>query len=203
MSAVALAAVLVAAVAVFAARARRRLALLADARPAPRTDELTTRVRRELLHVLGQRKLFQKALPGLMHALIFWGFLVLFPTIVEAMLAIVDRDLTLPLLGDWPPFLLAVDVFATLVAVGIGIAFFIRKVQRPDRFRGSHMEEADRILLTILAIVASLLLWNASRIALGLTEDAAAQPMANLLSNLFSDGEATRVAERTWCGHTC
>ncbi len=196
MSAAALAAVLLAAITVFAMRARARVALVRAARPAARTDHVVTRARREVLHVLGQRKLFQKALPGLMHASIFWGFLVLFPTIVEAMIAIVDRDLTLPLIGDWPPFLLTVELFASLVVIGVSIAFFIRKVQRPDRFRGSHMGEADRILLAILAIVGSLLLWNATRIALGIGEHPGAQPLANTLSGLFAGGDATRIAER-------
>ena len=41
----------------------------------------------------------------------------------------------------------------SLVLVGVGTAFWIRKVQRPDRFRGSHLGEADRILLAITAIV--------------------------------------------------
>ena len=102
-----------------------------------------------------------------MHAFIFWGFLVLFPTIVEAMLAIVNPDWTLPILGHAAWFAFLADLFATMVAVGVGIAFYIRKVQKPDRFRGSHMGEADRILLTILSIVATLLLWNATQIALG------------------------------------
>ena len=34
-----------------------------------------------------------------MHAFIFWGFLVLFPTIVMAMIAAVDQHATLPWLG--------------------------------------------------------------------------------------------------------
>ena len=37
-----------------------------------------------------------------------------------------------------------------LVLVGVAMAFFIRKVQRPDRFKGSHLREADYILLWIL-----------------------------------------------------
>jgi Fe-S oxidoreductase len=170
--------------------------MLRAARPAARTDDPGTRARREVVQVLGQRKLFQKALPGVMHAFIFWGFLVLFPTIVEAMLAIVDPDRELPIVGSWAFFAFLVDLFATLVIVGVAIAFFIRKVQRPDRFRGSHMGEADRILLTILAIVVTLLLWNASRIALGLADDPQAQPVADALSGLFGGGPRTEVAER-------
>jgi Fe-S oxidoreductase len=191
-----LAVVLAGAVMVFARRARARLALVRAARPAARTDELGARARRELVHVLGQRKLFQKALPGLMHASIFWGFLVLFPTILGAMLAIVDREWELPLIGDAPWFLFLVDLFAVLVALGVGTAFFIRKVQRPARFQGSHMGEADRILLTILAIVTTLLLWNAARIALGLTGHPAAMPASNLLSGLFAGGRGTEAWER-------
>ena len=117
---------------------------------------------------MGQRKLFQRLVPGLMHAAIFWGFVVLLPTIVEAAVAIVDPDGHLPLLGDTTWFAWIVDVVAVGVLAGVAVALWIRKVQRPDRFRGSHLEEADRILLMITAIVVSLLLWQATRVALGL-----------------------------------
>jgi len=188
----------VVAVVVFVRRARARMALLRAARPAARTAEVGARARRELVQVLGQRKLFQKALPGVMHACIFWGFLVLFPTIVEAMLAIVDDGRSLPVIGQAPWFLFLVDLFATLVAVGIAIAFYIRKIQRPDRFRGSHMEEADKILLAILGIVTTLLLWNATKIALGQTAHPSAEPVANALSNLFGTGQPTETLERVF-----
>ena len=41
------------------------------------------------------------------------------------------------------------DFFVVAVLVGIGKAFAIRKIQRPGRFRGSHLKEADYILFTI------------------------------------------------------
>ena len=40
---------------------------------------LPRRARNEATIVLGQRKLLQRLVPGLMHAFIFWGFLVLAP----------------------------------------------------------------------------------------------------------------------------
>ena len=133
-----------------------------------------------------------------MHAFIFWGFLVLLPTIFEAMLAAIDRDWTLPYLGHVTWFAFLQDLFATLVIVGVFTAFLIRKVQRPDRFRGSHMEEADLILLWILGIVSTLLLWNATRIALGITDHPTAAPVANALSSLFAGGSGTAAAERVF-----
>ena len=191
------------ATAVSVRRARPRLDLLATARRAERTYDDPERFRRELTHVLGQRKLFQKFVPGLMHAFIFWGFLVLFPTIVEAALAIVDPDLALPWLGDAPWFITLVDVFATLVVVGVAIAFAIRKVQRPDRFRGSHLREADLILLRILGIVTTLLLWNAARIALGEFPDPSCAPRSRTRSRLLFAAGRPRPSSGSWSGRTC
>jgi len=66
--------------------------LVRAARPLKRTDDVFRRVENEATIVLGQRKLFQRLVPGAMHALIFWGFLVLFPTILMAGIGAIDRD---------------------------------------------------------------------------------------------------------------
>ena len=154
-------------------------------------------MRNEVADVLGQRKLLQRLGPGLVHAFIFWGFCVLLPTILIAMIGVVDRHATLPWLGHQGWYALLADVFATLVLVGVAAALFIRKVQRPRRFEGSHLREADLILAWIAAIVTTLLLWHASRIALHLNEYSAGwAPISHALSHLFGTGAATRAAER-------
>jgi Fe-S oxidoreductase len=118
-----------------------------------------------------------------MHAAIFWGFIVLFPTIFIAMIGVVDEHATLPWLGRQGWYALLVDIFAFLVLAGVIAAFVIRKVQRPRRFAGSHVREADVILVLIAGIVISLFIWHASRIALGLNEYPAAwAPISSLLA---------------------
>src|SRR5436309_3110347 len=107
-------------------------------RPIERTDELPTRVAREGSHVLAQRKLFQRFVPGLMHALIFWGFLVLLATIVEVVGELVRPDFELPFIGGTRGLLVVQDVFAAGVLIGLAIALGIRLGQRPERFVGSH-----------------------------------------------------------------
>ena len=156
-------------------------------------------MKNEAVIVLGQKKLLQRLVPGLIHAAIFWGFLVLFPTIVIAMIGAVDKESTLPWLGHQGWFALMVDVFAVMVLAGVIGAVIIRKVQRPARFEGSHLGEADLILALIAGIVTTLLCWHASRIALGLNEwDPDWSPVSNALSNLFGDGGVTEVLERVF-----
>ena len=65
--------------ALFARRARLLVDLVRMGKPTERFDDVPRRVRNEAEIVLGQRKLLQRLVLGLIHAAIFWGFLVLFP----------------------------------------------------------------------------------------------------------------------------
>jgi Fe-S oxidoreductase len=195
--------VLAAAVAIsgtlFARRARLLVMLVRAGQPVERSGDVARRVRNEATIVLGQRKLLARPGPGLIHAFIFWGFLVLAPTIVIALIGVVDKHSTLPWLGHQGWFAFLVDLFAVLVLVGVLAALWIRKVQRPQRFEGSHMGEADVILGLIATIATTLLLWHASRIALGLNEwPRSWSPASSLLSGLFSRGGAARALERVF-----
>jgi Fe-S oxidoreductase len=183
----------------FATRVRFLLGLLRAAPGVDRSDDVPARIRNEATIVLGQRKLLQRLGPGLAHAFIFWGFLVLLPTILIAMIGVVDKHVTFPWLGHQGWYALLADVFAVLVLAGVLAALWIRKVQRPGRFEGSHLREADLILALIATIATTLLLWHASRIALGLNEwPASSAPVSDALSHLFGRNEATRILERVF-----
>ena len=126
------------------------------------------KLRQQAVVVLGQRKLLQWTVPGVMHALIFWGFLVLLTTIVEAFGAIYQDRFHLPLVGRWGALGLLQDLFIVAVLAGLVMAVAIRKLQRPGRFKGSHLREADLILGAIAGIMATVLLSRAVQIVLGL-----------------------------------
>ncbi len=169
------------------------------AKPVERSGNAPRRARNEATIVLGQRKLLQRLGPGLMHAFIFWGFLVLVPTILIALIGIVDKRATLPWLGHQGWYAALVDLFCVLVFGGVIAALWIRKVQRPRRFEGSHLGEADLILAMIATIVTTLILWHASRIALGLNEwPRAWSPLSDAVSHLFGRDSVTRVLERVF-----
>ena len=166
-------------------------------KPVERFDDVGARVRKEAVLVLGQRKLLQRLVPGLMHAFIFWGFIVLFPTILIAMIGAVDRHQTIPWLGHQGWFAALADLFVVLVLLGVVTAVVIRKVVRPARFEGSHRGEADLILALIAGVVITLACWHGARIAAGLNEwPAGWSPLSQALSHLFGSGTTARVFER-------
>ena len=186
----------------FGRRAAFLVRLTRAGRPLARTDHVPQRVANEATIVLGQRKLLQRLGPGLMHALIFWGFLVLAPTILMAGIGAVDRNATLPWLGHQGWFMALVDVFILSVLTGVAIAIWIRKIVRPKRFDGSHLGEADFILGMIAAVVLTLLGWHASQIAAGLNDWPASW---SFLSNWVSGAiPAPDVTERVFVwAHVC
>ena len=194
--AIALASALAVAGVLFGRRVGLLYRLVRSGKPSSRFDDVPKRVRAEAVIVVGQSKLLQRLVPGLVHAAIFWGFLVLFPTILIAMVGAVDRHATLPWLGAQGWYALMVDVFALLVLLGVVAAFVIRKVQRPARFRGSHVAEADLILALIAGIVLTLFLWHGSQIALGLNDYPASwAPISSMVAHLLS-GPAVPYLER-------
>ena len=124
---------------------------------------------------------------------------MLAPTIVIAMIGVVDRHATLPWLGHQGWYALLVDVFCVLVLVGVLAALWIRKVAAAAAVRGQPSRRSRPDPRADRDDRDRLLLWHASRIALGLNEwprDWA--PVSHLLSHLFGRGGATRVLERVF-----
>jgi Fe-S oxidoreductase len=174
------------AIALAARRATQLARMVRLGRPVDRRGDLPRRVGREATEVLGQRKLLQRAAPGLMHALIFWGFLVLLTTILEVAGQVVDPAFELPVIGGAAWLGLVQDVLALGVLVGIAIALAIRLGQRPERFVGSHRTDAYRILGLIFWIIATLFLARGARVALGYAPETWWTPVSTAVANVVS-----------------
>ncbi len=179
----------------FVRRALFLVRLVRQGKPVDRSADVPQRVRNEAVIVFGQRKLLQRLVPGLMHAFIFWGFLVLFPTIVAAAIAAVDKHFEIP--ATW--FGDLVDVFVLLVLVGVVTAVVIRTAVRPARFEGSRRGEGYLILGLIAGVVLTLLCWHAAAVAAGLETHAGF--LANAFSHAFPHDD---VLERVFVwAHLC
>jgi Fe-S oxidoreductase len=135
-----------------------------------RTAGVASRIRAELVEVLGQAKLFKWTVPGLAHALAFWGFLVLTLTLVEGYGALFQRDFHIPLIGTQPWLGFVEDLFVLLTLAGVLIFARIRlwdkasRAGRRSRFFGSHLGAAWLVLVMIVNVLWSLLLYRGAQI---------------------------------------
>jgi Fe-S oxidoreductase len=148
-----------------------RLGRVAQPADPGRTEGVGARVRAELVEVLGQRKLFRWTVPGLAHALVFWGFLVLVLTLVEGYGALFQRDFHLPLVGRMPWLGFTEDLFVVLTFLGVlafaRIRLWDRPAGRTSRFAGSHLGAAWLVLSMIFNVLWSLLLYRGAQINTG------------------------------------
>ncbi|MEX2147174.1 MAG: (Fe-S)-binding protein [Candidatus Rokuibacteriota bacterium] len=125
------------AIALFAYGMWRRVQLWRAGTPEHRLDRIPERLRLVAKHALGQVRTLSQAYPGVMHAIMFWGFLALF---MGTVLATIDWDITLPLFGYKllkGPFYLfyetVLDLFGLFFVIGLGMAVWRRFVVRPRR----------------------------------------------------------------------
>ena len=154
-------------------------------------------VQAEAVEVLGQRKLLKWSVPGLAHFFMFWGFIVLGLTIVEAYGALVWRDFHIPLVGTWPVLGFLEDFFAVAVLVALAVFSVIRVRSAParegrgSRFFGSHTGAAWLVLFMIFNVVWTLLLYRGAQIVTGYfpyrSGTFASQWVADLLQPLGTD----------------
>jgi len=166
------------------------------------------RIRGLVTFVGGQRRLFRFPMPGVAHFLIFWGFLFLFLTIVQAvlegLLAFTDPQFVIPLVGEFGPLALIQDVAAVLVLMAVLYALYLRLVERPERYEGSHRGQGVMVLLFILVIVVSLLVMNGVLIERGVDELDAWRPVAALVGGTLSglaEGTLEAVGEISYWIH--
>ena len=146
--------------------------LVAARRDPGRFKRIPANLKYEITKVLGQKKLLQWKVPGVAHALTFWGFLVIQVTLLESVIELFDREGKIPWIGHhaWLGFI--EDTFILAVTVALIVFAIIRLAQNPrlegrkSRFYSSHMWQAYVILLLIFLVVSTVLMVRSARGAL-------------------------------------
>jgi Fe-S oxidoreductase len=134
-------------------------------KPAVRWDHVPARVGKVVVFVLGQARLIGGDFwPGLMHATIFWGFIVLTLGTIEFFGKGVTESFGLPFLSNTPGYLVLEDLFSVAVIAAVAFAAFRRLVTRPRRLTLSP--EGLVILLMIFGLMVTDLVTDACRILL-------------------------------------
>jgi len=162
-----------------------------------RFDELWERFTGVLSNVGLHKRLLKIRYSGILHALIFSSFIVLFTAILQAFGSGLFPGFSLAAIGGNTWIAGAQELFTVLIMVGLGMALYQRVVIKPKRFEGSNKLDALLIYALVFGVVATMTLEFAFHIAAGDDSSAAWRPMASAIaSGLVAAGFTGASAEQ-------
>jgi heterodisulfide reductase subunit C/nitrate reductase gamma subunit len=130
-------------------------------------ENISGRLVETLKIAIGQTKIMRHPVMGFLHALVFWGFMVILVGSIEMVLdGLSGTERMLQVLGPVYDFFMASgDVFAAIIVVSIVIFLFRRLFMNVKRFYGTEMKpiskaDANLALTFILLLMVSLLGMN-------------------------------------------
>lgn len=182
----------------FLVSVQKIVAALHYGKPENRFDNISRRLKNVFTIAFVQTKLLREPLAGVLHLLIFWGFLVLSLLVVESILEGIIGAFSFSFLGSvYNVITFSQEIFCFLVAISVLVALWRRFVAKIKRLqvdaRGN--KDAALILVWILLIVLSVLFQNGTRIALGKFEAGISFPISTAISNWFNDSQTTYLLE--------
>jgi Fe-S oxidoreductase/nitrate reductase gamma subunit len=175
-----------------------------------RTDHPLTRLKNVLVIGIAQKKIFRDPIAGPMHALIFWGFMVLTAGTIEIVIAGVFPRFSFALLlpdALYRAYSLSQDAFALLVIGAVGFALYRRLFLHPKRLEGDNLEHTDALIILsmIMGLMVTLLLFTSLLLvvqpdAFG-AEKVVSRPLAAAFGHVVSPGAATSGYHLFWWMH--
>ena len=158
---------------IFGYTSSRYIKLFRITKPAFPVRDIRKRILLTLRVAMGQSKMFRKPFTGFMHALVFWGFLVILIGSIEMVIdGLTGSERSLKVLGGLYELIIALgDVFALLVVIAILIFLGRRLFLHVKRFEGIEMKyishlDAKVALSIILLLMLTLIGMNAGYVAL-------------------------------------
>ncbi len=179
----------------------RKIQLVAAGRGGVVLEDWPARVRGLLVWAIGQKRMFSEPVAGIMHALIFWGFLVFGVRSLSLVVEGLAKGWELPLLRTplGSAYLLTKDVFIVLVLVGVAIAAWRRLVTRPERLE--YSADAWVILGLIALLMVTDALADGARIAGGAPGPWQWTPVSRAVGSLLGGGSLHAVYVWSWWVH--
>jgi Fe-S oxidoreductase len=123
-----------------------------------RTDEPGSRTMTVAREFLGHTRMNKWGVIGVAHWFVAVGFFSLILTLVNAFGQLFQADWLLPVVGNWAPYEVFVDLIGVLTTLGILVLIVIRQLSRPgraerkSRFAGSNFGQAYFVEAVILII---------------------------------------------------
>ncbi len=179
--------VLALALAFFSYNAQRLVRYLSLGAPDARLSDVPRRLWNLLRIGIAQTKILRDPLAGPLHALVFWGFLVLQVGAIEILIRGVFPSFGYAQILPQPLyylFLLSQELTAAAVLVAVVFLLYRRIVVKPRRLQGDgvHSGDAIFILSVIGGLMITLLIVSATEHALGSGHPIGVQPLSSALA---------------------
>ncbi len=126
-----------------------------------RSDRPAERWKMMMLTAFGQKKMFKKFIPAILHLFIYLGFLIVNFEMLEIMIDGIfgTHRVFAPLLGSLYPYLISVfEFFAVAVIITCSIFLIRRDVIKVNRFNGTEMTRKPKMDANIILISEILLM---------------------------------------------
>ncbi len=138
--------------------------------PFEASDKKSDRIKEMILIAFGQKKMFKRPIPALLHLMVYSGFLIVNIELLEIVLdgLLGKHRLFQPMLGTFYPYLINFfEFFAVAVLVSCVIFLIRRNVIRIERFHKEEMKswpklDANIILVAEIVLMIFLLSMNAT-----------------------------------------
>jgi len=173
------------------------------AKPENRTNRIWERIKQTITVAFLQSKILRERDAGIIHAGIFWGFLILLFSAANSVFTGFGINHLFNYLGPiFSIITILTDIFCVAIIVAVIWALirrFITKVKRLQ-VEGEKLEAA-LILITIFFIVSALLIENASLIALDGDASWAIRPIAGLISVTIPYNSASIIHDTAYWVH--
>ncbi|NQW29117.1 MAG: 4Fe-4S dicluster domain-containing protein [Ignavibacteria bacterium] len=200
--------ILLLALGLFVKSSLRLISYLKLAKYTDRFSNLGARLKQTLVVGFGQSKILRDKSAGPIHAMIFWGFLVLMSSAAEMILEGLHEGWSFNFLGPvYSVLTVLTDVFCVLIIIGTFMSLYRRYVKRVKRLQveGERLE-AGLILVTIFLIVSALFVQNGLRQPVfGADFSWAVRPLSGpilgLLSSVLGEGGSAVMFSIAWWMH--
>lgn len=171
---------------------KRILSYIKLGQPENRFNNPSERVKNVLKIAFGQSKILREPIAGVIHFLIFWGFMLFLFAVGEAIIQGFIPSFSLRFLGPfYTTITLVQDIFGVLVIISVLSALYRRFIQKVARLNvKGHKLDAAIILLLILGVVISMFGQNITHIANSnfVLADYELRPVSFYLSGIFFNG---------------
>ncbi|MFP4369193.1 MAG: heterodisulfide reductase-related iron-sulfur binding cluster [Bacteroidota bacterium] len=180
--------IFLAAVVFFAVNAAKLIKYLKIGKPDNRFDRVWERIKQTLLIAFAQTKILRDKQAGPIHAGIFWGFLILLFSALNAIFVGFGIHHPFNFLGPvFTAITILTDIFCVAIVIAIIWALQRRFIAKVKRLQINQEESRDAafILGMIFFIVTALLLENASQIAMNAEASWAVRPVSAIIADLI------------------